>query len=51
MSEKEVTEMQRKIDEGILLAQTRLMKRAKHDNISLVVARNGKVVEIKPEEL
>ena len=51
MNELEVAEMQRKIDEGILLAQERLIKRAKHDNLTLVVARNGHVVELSAEEL
>ncbi len=51
MNELEVAEMQRKIDEGILLAQERLIKRAKHDNLTLVVARNGQVVELSAEEL
>lgn len=49
MNELEVAEMQRKIDEGILLAQERLIKRAKHDNLTLVVARNGQVVELSAE--
>lgn len=51
MSEIEVAEMQRKIDEGILRAQERLIERAKHDNLSLVVARDGEVVEIPAEDL
>lgn len=51
MSEKEFTEMQKKIDQGILLAQERLIQRAQHDNETLVVVRDGQVVEVKPEEL
>lgn len=51
MSELEVAEMQRKIDEGIILAQERLIKRAKHDNLTLVIVRNGQLVEIPAEEL
>ena len=51
MNELEVAEMQRKIDEGIFLAQERLVKRAKHDNLTLVIVRNGQVVEIPAEEL
>ncbi|MBQ1973183.1 MAG: hypothetical protein II222_02365 [Paraprevotella sp.] len=51
MTEQEVAEMQRKIDEGILRAQQKLIARAKHDNIPLVMARDGKVVEVPPEEL
>ena len=51
MNAFEVAEMQRKIDEGIFLAQERLVKRAKHDNLTLVIVRNGQVVEIPAEEL
>lgn len=51
MNEVEVAEMQRKIDEGISLAQERLIKRAKHDNLTLVIVRNGQLVEIPAEEL
>lgn len=51
MNELEVAEMQRKIDEGIFLAQERLIKRAKHDNLTLVIVRNGQLVEIPAEEL
>ena len=51
MNEFEVAEMQRKIDEGIFLAQERLVKRAKHDNLTLVIVRNGQVVQIPAEEL
>ena len=51
MSEDEVYEMQRKIDEGIYLAQKRLVERAKHNHTTLVIAREGQVVEVKAEEL
>ncbi len=51
INEQDVAEMQRKIDEGILRAQERLIERAKHDNIPLIVARNGKVVEIAAQDL
>ena len=51
MSEHEVKEMQRKIDKGILLAQTRLIERAKHENLSLVVLRDGQVREIPANQL
>lgn len=51
MNERERIEMQRRIDKGILLAQTRLIERAKHDNLSLVVRRSGVVVEIPAAEL
>lgn len=51
MNEQEIAEMQNKIDKGILLAQERLIKRAQHDNETLVVVRDGQVVEAKPEDL
>ena len=51
MSEDEVYEKQRKIDEGIYLAQERLIARAKHNHTTLVIAREGQVVEVRAEEL
>lgn len=51
MNEKDIVEMQQKIDEGILLAQERLVEKARLFNSTLVVARDGAVVELKPEEL
>ncbi len=51
MSEKEIMELQRRIDKGILLAQTRLVERAKHEGYSLVIKRNGKVQEVPASEL
>lgn len=51
MTASEVQDMQRRIDEGIRLAQQRLVKRAIHNNISLVVFRNGKVIDLTPEEM
>ncbi len=51
MSESEVREMQCKIDEGIYLAQKRLIERASHNQTTLVIAREGKVVEVNADEL
>lgn len=51
MSEDEVYEMQRKIDEGIYLAQKRLIERAKHNHTTLVIAREGEIVEVSAEDL
>ena len=51
MSEAEVDEMQRKIDEGIYLAQERLIERARHNHTTLVVAQGGRIVEVTAEEL
>lgn len=51
MDEEEIAEMQQKIDKGIQLAQERLIERAKHNNTTLVIARNNEVVEVKADEL
>lgn len=51
MSERDIAELQRRIDKGILLAQTRLIERAKHEGYSLVVRRNGIVSEVPASEL
>lgn len=51
MSQEDIEEMGRKIDEGILRAQERLIERARHDNSSLVIARDGIVVEISASDL
>ena len=51
MTDREVEEMQRRIDEGIKLAQSRLCERAMHDGLSLVVTRDGKLMELKASEL
>jgi len=51
MSERDIAELQRRIDKGILLAQTRLIERAKHEGYSLVVRRNGIVREVPASEL
>lgn len=49
MIEKEVLEMHRLIDEGVRRAQKRLWHRAGMAQQSLVVFRDGKVVEMVPE--
>jgi len=51
MSDREVFEMQKKIDKGILLAQERMLKRSRLFHSTVVVAREGRVVEVRPEEL
>ncbi len=47
----EMEDMQQRIDKGIRLAQQRLVKRAIHDNISLVVFRGGRVIDLSPQEM
>lgn len=51
MSELEIQQMQEKIDAGILLAQKRLIEKAKKENAELVVEQDGKVVRIKAKDL
>ncbi len=49
MSEKEILEMQRRIDEGIRLAQKRLWERARTMQQTLVVCNEGEIVEMIPD--
>ena len=51
MSDREVIEMQKKIDRGILLAQERMLERSRLFHSTVVVSRGGKVVEVHPDEL
>ncbi len=47
----DIEEMQRRIDEGIRLAQRRLVQQAIHDDHTLVVMRDGKLKELKANEI
>ena len=49
MKEQEILEMQRLIDEGVRRAQSRLWQRAGAAKQSLVVCRNGKILEMVPD--
>ncbi len=49
MSEKEILEMQRRIDEGIRLAQKRLWERARTTQQALVIYDEGEIVEMVPD--
>ena len=51
MSELEIKQMQEKIDAGILLAQKRLIEKAKKEDAELVIEKDGKVVRIKAIDL
>lgn len=51
MSELEIQQMQEKIDAGILLAQKRMIEKAKKEDAELVVEQDGKVVRIKAKDL
>ncbi len=46
----EMEDMQQRIDKGIRLAQQRLVQRAIHNNFSLVVFRDGHVIDLHPNE-
>ena len=43
--------MQQRIDQGIILAQQRLVERSRLFHTTLVVTREGHVVELLPEDL
>lgn len=47
----DVALMQRRIDEGILLAQRRLLNRGLHDGLSFVVFQGGAVSEVPAREI
>lgn len=49
-TDKEIRDMMQRIDNGILLAHKRLVQRAKLNGYTLVVFRNGKVMEIDARE-
>lgn len=49
MKENEILEMQRLIDEGVRRAQFRLLQRAGAAHQSLVVCRDGKILEMVPK--
>ncbi|MBP5196224.1 MAG: hypothetical protein J6035_02315 [Bacteroidaceae bacterium] len=51
MSEQDIREMQQRIDDGIRLAQRRLVERARHEGISLVVCKNGRVQQLPARDL
>ncbi len=45
-NECDVLLMQQRIDEGILLAQRRLLNRGLHDDLSFIVCQGGRVCEV-----
>lgn len=51
MSEIELQQLQERIDNGVRLAQRRLIERTIKENGDLVVEHNGEVVHIKAEQL
>lgn len=51
MSDKDIHIMQQRIDQGIVLAQQRLVERSRLFHNTLVVCREGHVVELLADEL
>ena len=51
MNEKELEQLQEKIDAGILLAQQRLKERVKREDGELVVMRDGKIMHLHADDL
>ena len=51
MNEKEMLRLQRQIDRGIVLAQERMVEKSRRMGYTIVVFRDGKVQDIKPEEV
>ena len=49
--ECDVLLMQQRIDEGILLAQRRLLNRGLHDDLSFIVCQGGRVREVPAREI
>lgn len=49
MNDKDIMDMQCKIDEGIVLAHRRLLERASLTGQTLVVAREGRIVNFVPD--
>ncbi|MCM1371691.1 MAG: hypothetical protein NC113_01055 [Bacteroides sp.] len=47
-NDEEIQRLRTTIEEGIMLAQKRLVARAKKDGFTLIACPNGKVVEINP---
>lgn len=48
---QDVRLMQQRIDEGILLAQRRLLARGLHDNLSFIVCQGGHVRDIPAQDI
>ena len=51
MTEAELTMMQNRINEGILLAQRRLVSRGLHDNLSFIVCQGGMVCDVPANKI
>lgn len=47
----DVVLMQQRINEGILLAQRRLLKKGVHENLSFIVCNDGVVTKVPASEI
>lgn len=50
-NDEEIQRLRMTIEDGIVLAQQRLVARAKKDGFTLIACPNGKVVEINPANI
>lgn len=50
-TDSDVLFMQQRIDEGILLAQRRLLDRGLHDDLSFIVCQGGRVCEVPAKKI
>lgn len=51
MSEMDLIQLQEKIDNGVRLAQRRLIERTIKENGDLVVEHNGEIIHLSGEDL
>jgi hypothetical protein len=51
MSEYDIKQMQEKIDEGIRIAQEKLVEKVKREDGQLIVARDGQIMAISAREI
>ena len=50
-NQRDVVLMQQRIDEGILLAQRRLLNRGLHDDLSFILFQGGAVAEVPARDM
>ncbi len=50
-NQRDVVLMQQRIDEGILLAQRRLLNRGLHDDLSFILFQGGVVAEVPARDI
>jgi len=48
---RDVQLMQQRIDEGILLAQRRLLNRGLHDDLSFIICQEGRICDVPATEI